>query len=98
MPWTRSRLASKNDSSFICCNHGGENWIMCESCQHWVHSGCVVYSKDDYKFLERSKNVIFLCDGCIPAVKKNMCEKSTSLSEELIELKTSVEEVKAAIG
>ena len=44
------------------------------------------------------KNVTFLCDGCIPAAKKNMCEKSTSLSEELVELKTSVEEVKASIG
>ena len=53
---------------------------------------------DDYKFLQRSKNVIFLCDVCIPAAKKNMCEESTSISEELLELKTSVEEVKAAIG
>ena len=52
---------------------------------------------DDYKFLQRSKNIIFLCDGCIPAAKSNMCEKSTSLLEELVELKTSVEEVKAAI-
>ena len=32
-----------------------------------MHSSCVGYSHDIFKFLERTANVKFLCNGCLSA-------------------------------
>ena len=65
MPGTRSRLASKNhEMCTICSKPNGDNWISFELCERWTHSECMGYSVDEYKFLERSANVKFMCTGC----------------------------------
>ena len=40
---------------------------MCEDCEKWTHSSCMGYSHDIFKFLERTANVKFLCNGCLSA-------------------------------
>lgn len=39
--------------------------VGCEgSCKLWFHYSCVQLSENDFKVLEKSKNLFFLCDAC----------------------------------
>ena len=100
MPGTRSRLASKQDEICQHCNKAtGQNWLLCEWCHKWTHSDCMGYTKDEFKLLEKSRNIVFICDPCLPSAKGNMASNAISreLTENVSELKRTVESVKEAV-
>lgn len=43
-----------------CGETGGDNWIMCDICDMWFHSGCT----DITQSLEDMANVEWWCDFC----------------------------------
>ena len=69
---------------------------MCEGCEKWTHSSCKGYSHDIFKFLERTANVQFLCNGCLSA---DILPKSTvdvgELSKSIEDIKKSLEIIKS---
>ena len=48
----------------------GKNWPQCEKCESWTHSACLGYSKEEFHFLERAQNLVFLCHLCLPDAQK----------------------------
>ena len=94
---TRSRLASKSQENYtMCFKSVGKNWLMCEGCKNWTHSSWMGYSHDIFKFLARTANVEFLCNGCLSA---DFRPKSTvdvgELSKRLEDIKESLEIIKS---
>ena len=54
---------------------------------NWLtHSSCMGYSHDIFKFLERTANVKFLCNGCLsadirPKSTMDVCELSEGIED-----------------
>ena len=96
---TRSRLTSKSQGVLhhVLQVSGEEladvRGLMCEK---WTHSSCMAYSHDIFKFLERTANVKFLCNGCLSA---DFRPKSTldvgELTKGIEDIKESLEIIKS---
>ncbi|KAJ3666207.1 hypothetical protein Zmor_001660 [Zophobas morio] len=53
-----------------CRSNKKDGLVGCEgTCNKWFHYSCVNLTESDFKVLEKSKNLFFLCDGC-----KTSCE------------------------
>ena len=57
------------------------------------------YSKDEFHFLERAPNVVFLCSSCLPDAQKSLkCDKTApEVVQDVADLKQTVEAVKAMV-
>ena len=98
MPGARNRLASKQQGPGIpckiCSKMDGENWLQCENCDGWTHSSCMGYTKEEFDFLERAKNVHFFCETC-PVTSKKV---TASLTSDVASLTKSVETMKKTLN
>ena len=56
------------------------------------------YFEDEFKLLEKSQNIVIICDPCLPTAQENMACNATSRElTENSELKGTVESVKQAV-
>lgn len=98
---TRNRLPSSKTSSSneckVCQRKDGTSWLQCERCRQWVHSVCMGYTVEEFKFLDKSKNVLFVCDECLADDTAHALDTVNSLSLEIVNLKNSVDEIKEAV-
>ena len=100
MPGTRGRLPSKQPACPKCTKTTGENWLNCEKCESWTHSACMGYSREEFQFLEKSPNVVFLCNLCLPDAQKNLQSEKPApeILKDVADLKQTVEAVKTMVG
>ena len=98
---TRKRLASKTTGGQtacpICDVDSGVNWLQCEKCRNWVHSACMNYSQEEFKFLEKASNVSFTCNECLGKSSAEVLDTAKAVMTELLEMKTALGEVKQAV-
>ena len=98
---TRSRLPSAKTSPGneckVCKRKDGTNWLQCERCRQWAHSSCMGYTVQEFSFLGKSKNVLFVCDECLADGTAHALDTVNSLSLEIVNLKNSVDEIKEAV-
>ena len=50
-------------------NRRSKKWISCERCDDWYHMDCVGLGRVNERDL-RCKNLLFLCDECLPKTKE----------------------------
>ena len=55
------------------------------------------YSADEFKFLEKSPNVMFMCNSCLGNSSVELLETAREVITEIHEMKTALEEVKKAV-
>ena len=100
MPGTRGRIPSKQPACRKYTKTTGENWLNCEKCESWTHSACMGYSREEFQFLEKSPNVVFLCNLCLPDAQKNLQSEKPApeVLKDVADLKQTVEAVKTMVG
>ena len=96
---TRARLASKpcGQACTTCEKDSGINWLQCEKCRNWVHSACMGYNTDEFKFLQRTPNVAFMCNDCVGNSSAEVLDTAKAMMNEIIEMKTVLGDVKQAV-
>ena len=61
IPGARNPLASKQQGPGIpckiCSKKVSENRLQCEICDGWTHSSCMGYTKEEFDFLERGRDI-----------------------------------------
>ena len=62
----------------------------------WTHSSCMGYSHDIFKFLARTANVKFLCNGCLSAdIRTKSTVEVGELSKGIEDITESLEIIKS---
>ena len=82
------RLCSQDDSS---------NWLQCEKRRTRVSLRAWVIRADEFKFLEKSPDVMFMCNCCLGNSSIQLLETAREVITEIHEMKTALEEVKEAV-
>ena len=92
-----SKLGATSHGGTMICVKDSTNWLQCERCRQWAHSSCMGYTVEEFNFLGKSKNVLFVRDECLADGTAHALDTVNSLSLEIVNLKNSVGEIKEAV-